>query len=104
MVSDLSHILARELTPYAAVQIQGRKTAFALSVFNLMNAIMGSGMLSLPYILSKCAPACGCEPVTLEGQVWDSSICRVDAGDGSGGGLFHSLADYQCHYFGPAKL
>jgi len=31
----------------------GRRTALASSVFNLMNAIMGSGLLGLPYILRE---------------------------------------------------
>jgi len=54
---ELVSAVMKYTQPRKTTMIQGRKTAFALSVFNLMNAIMGSGMLSLPYILSKCGIA-----------------------------------------------
>eukprot|EP00756_Hemistasia_phaeocysticola_P025388 Hpha_TRINITY_DN16002_c2_g9::TRINITY_DN16002_c2_g9_i1::g.122088::m.122088/K14993/SLC38A6, SNAT6; solute carrier family 38 (sodium-coupled neutral amino acid transporter), member 6 len=35
---------------------QGRRMAFVTSVFNLLNAILGSGVLGLPYIVAKSGP------------------------------------------------
>jgi len=45
--------LVRHASSRATTFIQGRRTALASSTFNLMNAIMGSGMLGLPYIMSR---------------------------------------------------
>lgn len=35
---------------------QGRRMSFLTSVFNLLNAILGSGVLGLPYIVAKSGP------------------------------------------------
>eukprot|EP00658_Telonema_sp_P-2_P039005 TRINITY_DN2789_c0_g1_i3.p1 TRINITY_DN2789_c0_g1~~TRINITY_DN2789_c0_g1_i3.p1 ORF type:complete len:333 (-),score=70.14 TRINITY_DN2789_c0_g1_i3:134-1132(-) len=81
--------------PRKTTMLQGRKTSFALSVFNLMNAIMGSGMLALPYILARSGVAVFVVLMILMALVVDYSLhLLISAAKTSGMRSYEDLCEH----------